>query len=131
MNTQIDYSNVMQPQLTVDEGSWEPPVHKFFGKKLPNGKMEPEPRYYHQEYPKMKYFGDERGIRAKQVNTVQEEAALGEAWLDSPEPFGFIGAPSFEQMLQMKEAEFGADASADQGEVISPAPRRGRPAKAD
>lgn len=131
MNNQIDYSNVMQPQQTVDEGSWEPPVHKFFGKKLPNGKMEPEPRYHHIPYPKMKYFGDDRGIRAKQVNTVQEEAALGESWLDSPEPFGFIGAPSFEQIIEMKEGQSANAENAESEQIISTAPRRGRPAKAD
>lgn len=120
--SKLDYSSVMETQVTIEGDTWEPPVHKYFGRKLPNGKMEPEPRYTHQEYPKMKYADVNGSIRVKQVGSVQEEAKLGEEWVDNPAKFGYIGAPSFEQMLEMREVEKADD------EVLAPA-RRGRPAK--
>ena len=49
MKLEIDYSAVPSPTVENENQEWEPPVHKYFGKKLPNGKTEREPVYVHQE----------------------------------------------------------------------------------
>lgn len=115
----IDYSAIQSPAARQDENEWEPPVHKFFGKRLPNGKTEKEPVYVHQEYPRMMYALKGGKIQAKVVNSDAEKDALGEGWEKNPAAFGYIGAPSFEQIQQMREAP------------TEEAPRRGRPPKAE
>lgn len=101
----IDYSEIVQPAKTTEDDGWEPPVHKYFGKKLANGKMEKEPVYVHQEYPKLLYSQKNGKIVARVVKSAGEKTALGAGWEETPAAFGYIGAPSFEQHLQMKETE--------------------------
>lgn len=117
----IDYSEIKQPETHTAQEEWEPPTHKFFGKKLPNGKMEKEPTYYHQEYPRMMYAQNGEDIKARVVNSDEELKELGSGWAKTPAEFGYLGAPSFDQHLALKNKE--AD--------VAEAPKRGRPAKVD
>lgn len=122
---EIDYSEIKQPQIVSANEEWEPPVHKYFGKKLPNGKTEKEPVYTHQEYPRLMYMQADGKIKARVVASEEEKIALGTGWEKTPAAFGYIGAPSFEEALALK----------DKAAVISAdaidAPKRGRPAKVD
>lgn len=119
---EIDYSEVMQPQIVSSNEEWEPPVHKYFGKKLANGKMEKEPIYYHQDYPRFMYHQTDGKIKARVVNSDAELMKLGAGWAKTPAEFGHIGAPSFEQSIEMKNK---IDIESNQDEPA----KRGRPAK--
>ena len=103
MSTIIDYSGVPQQAGVVLDEDWEPPIHKFFGKKLGNGKTEKEPVYVHQKYPSLKYAKQGEKIVAKLVNSDEELKALGDGWEDTPAAFGYIGAPSFDQLQEMNK----------------------------
>lgn len=120
MELEIDYSAIPQTHVTTTQEDWEPPVHKFFGKKDPQtGKMEKEPTYYHQEYPRVIYKLKEDGKpKAVVVNSDQEFTAMGEGWTKSLSELGVITCPSFEQRLEMQAAESNSDT-----------PRVGRPKK--
>lgn len=110
----IDYSNLTPPSAARIDENWEPPPHKFFGKKLGNGKTEKEPVYVHREFPAFRYAMVDGKISAKLVNNVEELQALGAGWVDTPAKFGFIGAPSYEEHLgMMKEAESKAQEAQD------------------
>lgn len=122
---EIDYSEIKQPQIISSNEEWEPPVHKYFGKKLPNGKTEKEPVYTHQEYPRLMYAMTDGKIKAREVNSEAEKLALGEGWEKTPAAFGYIGAPSFEETLMLKDKAAAIEAG------IVDAPKRGRPAKVD
>lgn len=124
--TQIDYSEISTGPATGPTEEWEPPVHKYFGKKLPNGKTEKEPVYVYQEYPRMMYAQRDGKIVARVVNTDQEKSALGQGWETTPAAFGYIGAPSFEQSLAMRSA-----ALVETDAVVAEVPRRGRPPKGE
>jgi hypothetical protein len=125
-NLEIDYSGIAQPASQAAQEDWEPPVHKYFGKKLPNGKTEKEPVYSYQEYPRMMYGMRDGKIRAAIVNSDAERAALGENWATTPAAFGHYTAPSFEQVQEMRLAkEQAATASAGDAEPVAEAPRRG------
>ena len=111
MNTQpleIDYSAISQEASgVVDVDSWDPPIHKFFGKRLPNGKMEKEPVYSHQEYPRLMYSLSGNKIIARVANSDAEVRALGEGWEKTPGVFGYISAPSHDEHLAL----IGSDAA--------------------
>lgn len=133
MNTEIDYSEIPQSAVHRSEEEWEPPVHKFFGKSLPNGKKEKEPVYSHQEYPRMVYAQENGKIKARIVNSDEEYAKLGDGWEKTPAVFGYIGAPSFAEHLAMKARVLSTeDESSVAGSIAvnEEAKRRGRPAKA-
>ncbi len=100
---EIDYSNIQKNDVVLDE-EWEPPQHRYFGKKLPNGKTEKEPVYIHSSFPAMMYAKVNGNITAKVVNTPAEKAALGDDWKDTPEKLGLITAPSFEQATQPEKS---------------------------
>lgn len=113
MNTEIDYSAVVPPAASTDTSEWEPPFHKFFGRRLENGRTEKEPIYSYKEFPAFVYAMKNGKISAKIVHSADEVKSLGEGWEKSPAAFGLVSAPSFEQNLQ------GAEEPA----------RRGRPPK--
>ncbi len=102
-NPLIDYSAVPGPELaTTDE--WETPPRKYFGPKLPNGKLAPEKPYIYQPYPSVRYAqpgGVGTRIVTKMVNSKEEDEKLGSAWKHSAAAFGFIGAPSAEEALRL------------------------------
>ena len=110
MNTQpnfeIDYGAIYQDSQeangVLDSDAWDPPIHKFFGKRMPNGKMEKEPVYVHQEYPRLMYsqVGANKLV-ARIVKSDAEVAALGEGWEKTPAAFGYINAPSREEHLAL------------------------------
>lgn len=100
---QIDYSAIPKPEVRIDN-DWDPPRHVFFGKKDGNGKMEKEPVYAYQEYPRTVYAQVDGKIVADVVNNADELAALGPGWEKSPAVFGFIGAPSFEDHLRLRKS---------------------------
>lgn len=102
---EIDYSELPQEKVYDPNDDWEPPVHKFFGKKLPNGKTEKEPVYSHVEYPRMMYAEKNDRLVAKIVHSEAEMLSLGDGWKKTPADFGVITAPSFEQMIEMKKQE--------------------------
>lgn len=108
---EIDYSQVqsVNPTVAADE-SWEAPPHKYFGPKDPkNGKRLPEPVYVHQEYPRMMYAKEGGKIVAKLVKSDEEKEKLGADWKKNPGELGYIGAPSFDQVVEMRrKAEQGA-----------------------
>jgi len=119
---EIDYSDVA-PQVAdaPEQDEWEPPQHKYFGRKLPGGKTEKEPVYVHQEYPRLMYSMADGKIKAKLVNSDRERDALGEGWEKNPIAFGYIGAPSYEEHVALQAAK-----------AAEPEPaKRGRPAKAE
>lgn len=122
---EVDYSEVQPIPATVEASDWETPVHKYFGRKLPNGKTEKEPVYSHQEYPRFMYSMKNGKVSAKIVRSDAERDSLGEGWEKTPAAFGYIGAPSFEEAIQMKDAQFKPQETAE--EV---ARKPGRPAKA-
>jgi hypothetical protein len=99
----IDYSNIKQNDVVLDE-EWEAPVHRFFGKKLPNGKTEKEPVYVHKDFPAMMYAKVDGKITAKLINSQAELSALGKEWSDTPATFGVVGAPSFDEAMKRKAA---------------------------
>lgn len=100
----IDYSEIAIPVGAPQGEDWEPPVHKFFGKKLPNGKTEKEPVYVHQIYPAMRYGMKDGRIVARIANNEREnQALLAEGFTDTPATFGYIGAPSFDEHLAIKD----------------------------
>jgi hypothetical protein len=104
MNPQIDYSNIAPPVEAPRSDDWDPPVHKFFGKKLENGKMEKEPVYTYQEYPRVMYArpDPQKPIITAIINSDAELRALGDGWEKNPSAFGFIGAPSQEETLRLQ-----------------------------
>ena len=109
MSTQpleIDYSGISQEATgSQDADSWEPPIHKFFGRRQPNGKMEKEPVYVHQEYPRLMYSLAAPGkIVARIVQSAADVADLGEGWEKTPAAFGYISAPSHEEHLALQGA---------------------------
>lgn len=99
----FDYSKVPhKPHRTPSDDTWEPPEHKFFGRKRPDGKMEKEPPYVFQEYPRQMYYKEADGsVSVAEVNSDGERDALGKGWKTSPADFGIITQPSFEQMQDM------------------------------
>lgn len=102
MSNDIDYSAVKSAPARLNDEDWEPPVHKFFGKKLENGKVEKEPVYSYQPYPKMMYASQDGRIVAQLVKSDAERAALGEGWEETPAAFGHITCPSWEQLQEKK-----------------------------
>lgn len=134
---EIDYGEISQPASEVLQEDWEPPIHKYFGKKDAKGKMEKEPVYSYIEFPRILYGRRDGKIMARVVNTTAEkEALLEKGFALNPAEFGYLTAPSFEQRLEQEDAERKAK-EAKQAEKPAPvetegaeAPRRGRPPKA-
>lgn len=114
----IDYSALQSTDVSQSQQEWEPPQHKFFGRRLPNGRMEPEPVYRYQPFPAFRYCKVGENIQARLVTSEAEARTLGAEWKDSPAEFGFVGAPTHEQARAAKLAE-----------VEPESPRRGRPPK--
>ena len=112
----LDFSDLVAPPTGTAEADYEPPRHVFFGKKDPGtGKMAKEPVYVHQSFPKMLYKLEAGRIRVTLVDSDRAyKVHQKDGWADSPEEFGYIGAPSQEQILDAKEAAFAA-AEAAQG----------------
>ena len=102
---EIDYSGMPPTAPQRQEEEWEPPVHKYFGPKDKNGKMQKEPVYVHQEYPRTFYAKQGNRIVARLVKSDEELKALGKGWEKSPAAFGFIGAPSYEEQQRINAAQ--------------------------
>lgn len=117
---QIDYSEIKLPEAVSSGEEWEPPVHKYFGKKLANGKTEKEPVYTYQEFPRMVYAQNGESIKARVVSSAEELARLGDGWELTPAKFGYIGAPSFEEHIELQNKKVDVETV-----------KRGRPAKAE
>lgn len=89
-----------------NDGNWEAPTRRFYGKKLPDGKMEKEKPYVHQDYPAGRYAqpsGPGTTIQHKLVNSKEEDAALGPGWEKNPSAFGYLGAPSQEELARLQK----------------------------
>lgn len=102
-NPLIDYSAIPGPEMTGPD-EWETPPRKYFGPKLPNGKLAPEKPYIYQPYPSVRYAqpgGPGTRIVTKMVHSKEEDATLGSSWKHAAADFGFIGAPSVEQHLKL------------------------------
>lgn len=102
-NPLIDYSALPGPDM-AGPAEWETPPRKYFGPKLPNGKLAPEKPYIYQPYPSVRYAqpgGAGTRIVTKMVHNKEEDAALGSSWKHAAADFGFIGAPSVEQHLKL------------------------------
>lgn len=104
MENQIDYSGVMPTEQAAQTSTWRTPRHVFFGKRDPNtGQMEEEPIYTHKDYPSMRYRKNADGrITALVVNNEDEDVALADGYVDTPEKLGLITHPSFDQMHKQK-----------------------------
>lgn len=101
---ELDYSEIQQPITVNPQSEWEPPRHVFFGKKLPNGKTEKEPTYQFQEFPRYVYFKKDEKITVRIANNeAEKQTALAQGAALSVSEFGMITAPSFEQILEMKQ----------------------------
>lgn len=100
---EIDYSQIQEAPPVV-KSSWRPPRHVFFGKKNPeDGTMEEEPIYTHQEFPRMMYRMENDKIAAFIVNNSTElTLALSKGAKKNPSAFGYLTAPSFEQVTEMR-----------------------------
>lgn len=109
---EIDYSAVPVPAHVPKDDDWEPPQHKFFGRKLENGKTEKEPIYVHQEYPRLVYSLQGEKIVARMIYSDTELEKLGDGWEKNPSAFGYISAPSWEQMQAAREKAVPDDKSA-------------------
>ena len=94
---EIDYSSVQTVDKVIDE-EWEAPSHKYFGRKLENGKTEKEAAYVHQEYPRLVYSKPKDKIIAKVINSENELKSLGAGWEKNASAFGYLSAPSFDQL---------------------------------
>lgn len=126
----IDFSELQSEAGVRNDADWEAPPHRFVGKKLPNGKSEKEPVYIHQSYPAVFYGLNGNRIVAKQVNSEQDHRQLGDEWKDSPAAFGYIGAPSFEQIVESKKSKEKNDSESQvESDETGDAPRRGRKPK--
>jgi hypothetical protein len=103
MKPVIDYSKIKQPStVSESEANWEGPPHVYFGRKLPNGKMEKEPVYVHRDYPRMMYYKMKDGsLDVREVQNEEEQDALGKGWVTSAAELGVITCPSFEQAVEM------------------------------
>lgn len=99
----IDYSNIQEKPVEY-KSTWKSPRHVFFGKRDPEtGQMEDEQTYVYQEYPRMLYFKREDRIEAAIVNTDEErDEKLAKGWVKNPAEHGFLTAPSFQQIQDMK-----------------------------
>lgn len=129
----IDFSSVAQPRADGIASDWDPPPHKFFGKRLPNGKSEQEPQYVYQEYPRMLYGRDGDKIRAKVVHDDESrDALLAEGYALTPAEFGVVTCPSFEDATRMRiERERNGEDFTTQTETVEVVKRKpGRPRKA-
>jgi hypothetical protein len=100
----IDYSKI-QEKAVETKSTWRPPRHVFFGKRDPEtGAMEDEPSYVYQEFPRMLYLKRDNSIEASIVNSDEElSEKLAEGWVKNPAQFGFLTAPSFEQLNEMRK----------------------------
>lgn len=104
--TEIDYSSIVPATPNLIEDSWEAPKHVYFGKKLPNGKMEKEPVYVHQSLPAMMYGWFENRVRAAIANTRAElDDLIAAGYKDTPAAFGIITAPDAEEVARRKIAK--------------------------
>ena len=102
-NPLIDYSAIPGPAVLPTE-EWEAPPRKYFGKKMANGKLEPEKPYTFVPYPSVRYAqpgGKGTQIVTKMVNSKEEDDRLGKDWSSTPATFGYIGAPSAEELLRL------------------------------
>ena len=85
----------------VQKVTWKPPPHAYFGKRMEDGSMETEPVYTHKEFPKMMYHLVLGRARAVLVNSIDEMNKLNlDVYKDSPEAFGIVTAPSFDQVSE-------------------------------
>lgn len=100
---EIDYGAVQVVDKVIDD-EWEAPVHKYFGRKLENGKTEKEVAYVHKEYPRLVYSKQKDKIVAQLVNSDSELVELGKGWEKNPSAFGYLSAPSFDQIQASKAA---------------------------
>lgn len=100
----IDYSNI-QEKPVEPKSTWRPPRHVFFGKRDPEtGAMEDEGSYVYQEYPRMLYFKRDDRIEATIVHSDEErDAKIAKGWAKNPAEHGFLTAPSFQQLQEMRE----------------------------
>jgi hypothetical protein len=117
----IDYSGLVEAPSTV-KSSWRPPRHVFFGKRNPeDGTMEEEPVYVHQEYPRLIYKLDGDVIKARLVHSdAERDPLLADGWAKTPADFGYIGAPSFEEVVKMREAAKAKAAESVSAEPAAP-----------
>lgn len=100
----IDYSSIQEKPVET-KSTWRPPRHVFFGKRDPEtGAMEDEGSYVYQEYPRMLYFKRDDRIEATIVHSDEErDEKLKAGWAKNPSEHGFLTAPSFKQLQEMKE----------------------------
>ena len=126
----IDYGAVTPEVPLIDQG-WEAPEPVFFGKKLPNGKIERKaPAYAYQEYPRMLYGVVEGRVRAIVVNNdADRDAKLAEGWVKGPGELGIITCPSYEQAQEMKRAKEAAEPVLETATVEIVKRKPGRPPK--
>lgn len=100
----IDFTDLPAPAPSNAEADYEPPRHVFFGRRDERGRMEKEPVYRHQSFPKMMYGAGPAGPRAMLIRDDREfKAAVKEGWHETPEALGLITAPSRDQILDMRE----------------------------
>lgn len=103
---QLDYSAIIQKPHTPTT-RWQPPPHKFFGRKDADGMPTPEPVYVHQDYPAMRYKAKDGKIGVVLVDTAAEDELFkADGYENSPAAFGYVGAPDIQTVLKMRaEAE--------------------------
>lgn len=111
----IDYTGIPQTEV-IAKSSYRPPRHVFFGKRDPEtGMMEEEPKYVHQEYPKMLYKLMGEVIKAEIVmNDKDRDAKLEDGWATNPAKFGYLTAPSFDEVQAMKAKDEAAERAASE-----------------
>lgn len=100
---EIDYSRI--PEAPVEQkSSYRPPRHVFFDRRDPEtGMMVEEPKYVHQDYPRMMYKREGEKIVADVIHDDTELThRLNSGWVKNPGELGYLTAPSFEETLAMR-----------------------------
>jgi hypothetical protein len=129
MEIELDTSNIQQTPVTHTT-SWRAPRHVYFGKKGEDGMMQDEPVYVYQKFPSMLYkLNGEKLMAAIVQNEEELSKRTADGWKDSPEAFGILTAPSFDQINAQKSEMEREDQSATQIDVPAAPARRGRPLK--
>lgn len=100
---EIDYSRI--PEAPIEhKSSYRPPRHVFFDRRDPEtGMMAEEPKYVHQDYPRMIYKREGEKIIADVIdNDTDLTHRLNSGWVKNPGELGYLTAPSFEETLVMR-----------------------------
>lgn len=93
---------------------WAPPRHVYFGPKDPDtGEPLPEPTYVYKEFPLMLYKLEGRKLKVVVAKDGDEKGdRIGQGYRLSPADWGIVTCPSFDQLIEIRALEAGAELDA-------------------